>query len=264
MFKKLQIFILLITVFTPYILLSQTPLTNAPNFNAIDARGNYQDLYSYLNNGKYVLLCFFYDTCFASQSTVPEINNAFINFGCNTEDVFFMGINLDNTDGEVIAFENEFALHYPNVSGIDGGGNDIVNLFQVIAFPTIILIAPDKTIPKQDIWPLTTVNIVDELISAGTDTASCPFAAINKPSENVSLFQIYPNPAKDYFFISNPSTEKDLTIKLFNNLGKNVLTKNISNFTKENIDISYLNSGIYFIQVSKFGSLMFSEKIVIL
>jgi len=263
MFRKLQIYILFIAVFTPCLLSSQTPLTTAPNFNAIDARGNYHDLYSYLNNGKYILLCFFYDTCFASQSTVPEINNAYIQFGCNTNEVLFMGINYNNTDGEVISFENQYALHYPNISGIEGNGNDIVTLFQVIAFPTIILIAPDKTIPKQDIWPLTTVNIVDELISAGVDTIACPYASVetHKP---LSQFLINPNPAKDWININNLSGEKDLTISIFDYLGRNVYYSNNSLFSKEKINTSNYKSGIYFLQISKSGSLLFSEKIVIL
>jgi len=264
MIRKLQIFLLSFILFAPLILKSQTPLTDAPNFNVLDDRGNYHDLYSmYLDNGKYVLLYFFYDTCYVSQTNVPEVDNAYIKFGCNTNDVFFLGINYNNTDGEVLAFENMLGLHFPNVSGIDGGGNDIVNLFQVIAFPTIVLIAPDRTIPLQDIWPLSSVNIVDELVTAGVDTIACPYAAVNNPKD-FSSFQIYPNPAKDWINISNPSEDTNLTIKLFDYLGQSVINKNLSQFTKEKIDVSHLKSGIYFLQILKSNAILFSKKIILL
>lgn len=250
-------------VFVPSIILSQTPLTNAPNFSAIDAQGNNQNLYSYLDSGKFVLLYFFYDTCFVSQTNVPEVDNACIKFGCNTNDVLFLGINFSNTDGEVVSFENNYGLHFPNVSGIDGGGNEIVSLFQVIAFPSIILIAPDRSIPKQDIWPLSSVNIIDELLSSGVDTISCPYAAISH-LENASQFQIFPNPVKDYLNISNFSNEENLTIDLFDFLGKKVITQNTSRFNKKAINVSHLNSGIYLLRISKPGEILHSEKIILL
>ena len=263
MIRKFLKFLLPIVVFVPSVLFSQTPLTSAPNFNALDAHGDYLDLYTHLDNGKYVLLYFFYDTCFVSQSNVPEIDNAYIKFGCNSNDVFFFGINFNNTDGEVLSFENNFGLHYPNVSGIDGGGNQIVSLFQVIAFPTIILIAPDRSIPKQDIWPLTAVNIIDELASLGIDTTvSCPNAAIYNPAIS-SNFQVYPNPANDWLNISNSSKETNLSIKLTDNLGKTVVNKNISHFTKESVNVNNLNPGIYFLQISNAHAILFSKKIIL-
>lgn len=263
MFRKLQFYVVLFFLLAPSVLLSQTPLTNAPNFSVLDARGNFHNLYSYLDNGKYILLDFFYNECLVCQTHVPEVNEAYVKFGCNTGEVFFMGINFDNTDGEVISFENEYAILYPNVSGIDGGGNDIVDLFQVIAFPTIILIAPDRSIPKQDIWPLTTVNIIDELLSVGVDTAACPYAFINQPAKTF-LFQIYPNPAKDWMSISNLTNEKNLTFNLFDYLGKNVLTQDFSNLKNEKIDISNFKPGIYYIQIFKSGIQLYFEKIIFL
>ena len=263
MFKKIHIFSLFIIVFFPSLLKSQTPLTTAPNFSVIDARGVNQDLYSYLDNNKYVLLDFFYNECLVCQTHVPEVDNAYLKMGCNANDVFFLGINFNNTDGEVISFENKFGLNYPNVSGIDGGGNDIVSLFQIIAFPTLILIAPDKSIPKQDIWPLTSANIVDELLSVGIDSSSCPFASI-KDMKTLVSFQVFPNPSKDFIYLSNNANESNLTINLLDIMGQKVLCKNTSRFSKERIDVSTLKSGIYFLQVLKNNLILFTEKVILL
>ena len=241
---------------------SQTPLNIAPNFTALDARGNYHDLYTHLNSGKYVVLDFFYNECLVCQTHVPEVNNAYIKFGCNTQDVFFLGVNLNNTDGEVVSFENEYALHYPNISGVDGGGNNIVELFQVIAFPTIILIAPDKSIPKQDIWPLTAVNIIDEILSVGVDTASCPYLLVDKTHQTNSFF-VYPNPASDFLIISNAIEQNEILITIYDFMGKLIISRKLSGVLDERINIKNIHSGLYLINISKSDEILHSERLII-
>jgi len=260
-----NIFIYIIIAFCllkPAFVFSQTPLNIAPNFSVVDARGNYHDLYSYLNNNKYVLLDFFYNECLVCQTHIPEVNDAYIKFGCNTQDVFFLGINLDNTDGEVIAFENEYAIHYPNVSGVDGGGNNIVELYQVIAFPTIILIAPDKSIPKQDMWPLTAVNIIDETMSVGLDTAACPSLFVNNIHHNDEFF-IYPNPANDFINIANTSNFPHLFLTVYDFTGRIVHTQALKEKSKERIIVNNLTSGLYLFQIKSASNLILNEKIII-
>lgn len=261
MYKKLLfVIIFLISVLYSKWTVSQTPLTTAPNFTAIDSRGNYHDLYSYLNNGQYVLLDFFYNECLVCQTHVPEVDDAYIQFGCNAHEVFFLGVNFENTDGEVITFENEYGLHYSNISGDDGGGNDIVSLFQVIAFPTIILIAPDKSIPKPDIWPLTMVNIIDELLSVGVDTMPCPYAGIQDRNFD-NKFSIYPNPAKDYVYITPHPTSDNHTIHFSDCLGREML--NIEGTESEKINLSGLQPGIYFINIMQGSIKLHTEKLLI-
>ncbi len=67
---------------------------------------------------------------------------------------------------------------------------------------------------------------------------------INEP-ESI-LFSIYPNPAKNYITIqSNPNEFSN--IKIFNILGQLIGTFNPKN---NRIDVSFLNSGIYFLQLN--------------
>lgn len=260
MLKKYLITFLFLAI-SHLILQAQTPLTTAPNFNVIDARGDYHNLYSYLDNGKYVLLDFFYNECLVCQEHVPEVNDAYIKFGCNTSEVVFMGINFDNSDGEVVAFENEYAIHYPNVSGIEGGGNDIVDLFQVIAFPTIILIAPDKSIPKQDIWPLTSVNIIDELLSVNIDTATCPSLS-SKPTLSIPDVEVYPNPATDQINIVFSNNTDTKTIELFDNIGNKVLSLSTA-AAKNIIPLHHLMPGYYFLRISQNNENILFKKIIL-
>ncbi|MDD3877771.1 MAG: T9SS type A sorting domain-containing protein [Bacteroidales bacterium] len=261
---KILFIALLLSIFS---IKAQTPLTVAPNFNVLDARGNYHDLYGYLDGGKYVLLDFFYNECLVCQTHVPEVNEAFFTFGCNYGDVIFLGINMDNTDGEVVAFESEYEVWYPNVSGIDGGGNAIVSLFQIPAFPTLVLIAPNRSIPLQDIWPLTAVNIIDELLNIGIDSAACPFAAINKFDNNSSVYNIYPSPAKEYIHLDFSTTAiSDVKVVMTDFTGRIILEENYNALNSgnhhKNINMDNIADGMYFISIYKNGLKGYSQKIV--
>jgi len=246
---------------------AQTPLSMAPNFNVLDAKGNYHDLYSYLNDGKYVVLDFFYNECLVSQTHIPEVNDAFEAFGCNAHEVIFIGINYNNTDGEVILFEKEYNVLYPNVSGIQGGGNNIVSLYQIPAFPTIILIAPDRSIPKQDIWPLTAYNIIDELVSEGINTAVCPFASTEFNASNAITFDFYPNPATDKLVLEfTMDAPKDIVIEILDITGRTVFEKNlqriISGASTEIISITHLHAGHYFLNVKEMDGTYKAYKLI--
>lgn len=130
----------------------QTPLTTAVDFTATDVHGNSHNLFTYLNSGKYVLIDFFYTTYGPCQTAAPQVNASYENFGCNTSGVIFLGIDLGDNDTEVLAFDNTYGVHYPCISG-DAGGSNICSTYGISAYPTIILIAPDKSIVVQDMWP---------------------------------------------------------------------------------------------------------------
>lgn len=59
-----------------------------------------------------------------------------------------------------------------------------------------------------------------------------------------SHFAIYPNPVKTDFHVSFPKNNDDAEIKLYDVLGKEVLSKNITS-NRNGINISHLKSGLY-------------------
>jgi hypothetical protein len=62
--------------------------------------------------------------------------------------------------------------------------------------------------------------------------------------------KVYPNPTSDYFTIE---VNREMKLLLINNLGQEIISKSISE--KEDIDVSNLNSGIYFIKLQdKYGN----------
>lgn len=77
-------------------------------------------------------------------------------------------------------------------------------------------------------------------------------------SESNSL-SIYPNPTSDYFSVKNNFAA--LQINIYNTFGRKVASKKVE--TNEKIDVSELNSGLYFVQILKEGALLYSDKVVI-
>ena len=150
---------------------AQTSLTTAVDFTVTDVHGNTHNLFTYLDDGKHVIVDFFFTTCGSCISSVPTMNTAFTNYGCNSGEVIFIAIDDGDSDAEVLQYENDYGGLLPSVSGIDGGGNAVNSAYGISAYPTVILIAPDRTILEQDIYPVS--NITTALPNAGLTIAVC-------------------------------------------------------------------------------------------
>lgn len=61
-------------------------------------------------------------------------------------------------------------------------------------------------------------------------------------------FKIFPNPTRSYVSIQNPLLIRDYRVKLFNNHGHLIKTKNCSG-ELYNLDLSELNNGVYFLEI---------------
>ena len=150
---------------------AQTNLTTAVDFTVTDVHGEIHNLFSLLNEGKYVIIDFFFTTCGTCISSVPTLNQSFTDYGCNTGEVFYISIDDGDTDAEVLQYELDYGGLLTSVSGIEGGGNAVNSAYGISAYPTVILIAPDQTILEQDIFPVS--NITTALPNAGLNMAVC-------------------------------------------------------------------------------------------
>ncbi|MBP1644694.1 MAG: putative Gingipain [Bacteroidetes bacterium] len=79
----------------------------------------------------------------------------------------------------------------------------------------------------------------------------------NNLSNNTDNIVVYPNPAQDFFVVSN--LDKDSTIKLFDSLGRLVFTSKKNDNT---INTSSLKSGVYYLSIVKDNSNI-TKKIII-
>ena len=173
-------------------------ITQAVDFIATDIHGNTHHLFDYLDDGKFVVLDFFFTTCGPCIESVPILNYSYIEYGCNNADVIFLGINYFNTDIEVVNYENNHGSLIPAISGVEGGGEVIVTNYGVHAFPTIIIIDPSRNIINQPsqhgigFWPPSLLS--SELINTGISTNSCEIlVSLNNEinNEDRKLLKIY-------------------------------------------------------------------------
>lgn len=118
----------------------------AGDFSGTDTHGNPINLYEILDGGQHVVLDFFFTTCGPCIFYAPQVNLAYKNYGCNTGDVFFLSIDHNDTDAEVLAYEATHGIEFPAISGLDGGGNAIVSQYGIQGFPRFYVISPSREI----------------------------------------------------------------------------------------------------------------------
>ena len=170
--KKVLVLLSLVLFFG--VSFAQTSLSVAEDFTLTDVDGVEHVLFDYLDDGKYVLIDFFYTTCVPCQQTTPKIEGAYQYFGCNSADLIILGIDNGDTDAQVIAFGETYGGTYPAVSGTEGGGNAVISTYGIGYIPTVILIAPNRDIVEQDIWPIdNAASIITVVEPYGPEEASC-------------------------------------------------------------------------------------------
>lgn len=164
----------------------------APNFTVTDTHGNTHTLYDYLDAGHIVVLDFFYTTCTPCQFYSPQVNLAYAKYGCNTQDVLFMSIDHNDTNAEVLAYDEEYNIEYPSVSGLEGGGNAVVSAYGILGFPTFYVIDSSRTIIEQIDPP--TLQVFDfRFDQHGILPAECTTSHL-PPTGTISDLRIIPNP----------------------------------------------------------------------
>ena len=157
---------------------AQTNLTTAVDFTVTDVHGETHNLFSILDDGKHVILDFFFTTCPPCIASVPIINQVYTDYGCNMGEIVFLSIDAGDTDAQVLQYENNYGGLLPSVSGVNGGGNAVNSAYGINTYPTVVLIAPDYTILEQDIYPVTLIS--SALLSHGLNMASCNTVAITE------------------------------------------------------------------------------------
>ena len=145
---------------------AQCPLTQAVDFTATDVHGTEVHLFDILDGGQYVLIDFFFTTCGPCQQATPKVVESYYAMGCNMHDVFYMEIATGDSDAACLNWVNTYGVEYPTISG-QAGGTSICSQYQIGAYPTLIVIAPDRSIVIQDLWPInnaqTVINALEQL-----------------------------------------------------------------------------------------------------
>lgn len=229
---------------------SQTLLDTAQNFTVKDVNGNNWELYSLLDDNKIVVIDFFSTACGTCQFYAEDIQAAYEAFGSNQGDVFFLGIDKGNTNKNVEYFDSVYGITYPDVSGQDGGGNPVHMAYSIQGTPTLAIILPNRFIPIKQVYPPSTENLIDSIVSVGgTLITSVAEQAVN---DNVLILS--PNPATSFVNLNiSLEQERILNVEIYNLLGMKVFETEPEFFQqgtfKKRINLSSLPRGPYFVRL---------------
>ena len=222
---------------------AQCPLPNAIDFTVNDCSGTEIHLFDILDGGQYVLIDFFFTTCSGCHQIAPTMMEAYQAFGCNRHDVVFLEVDDGDSEQECLNWIEQHGVAYPTISG-DGGGTDICGQYLINSFPTVILIAPDRSIVINDLWPPDNLQfVIASLEEKGLEQHECT-DGIADITTGITLF---PNPANGCVTLKGlePST-----IMVFNAIGQPIDSFETTD-NEFNINTSHYKNGVYFIKTNE-------------
>ncbi len=234
---------------------SQTPLTEAPDFSVKTTDSETIHLYNKLDQNQLVVIDFFSTSCGPCQTFAYDFELAYENFGSNSGNVFFVAINYNSDNEGVRIFDSTFNITLPSASGIEGGGNAVYEQYLISAYPTVIVITPDRQIVEQFVWEPTVENITNAVIAAGGILVGSP-----EMSSNGIDYKVFPIPADEKLNIQNFNTNEDLLFSLFDLRGSLQSQGSIDN--ADFLQTSDLPNGIYLLRLES-ASGFASKKIMI-
>ena len=168
---------------------AQCPLTQAVDFTATDCHGTQVHLFDILDGGQAVLIDFFFTTCGPCQQATPKVVESYYTMGCNMHDVFYVEISDRDSDAACQNWATNYGVEYPTISGA-AGGSSICNTYQIGAYPTVILIMPNRQIVIQDLWPISNAQtVVNALVQHGLQPHDCN-AVTYDPQVTITIDQV--------------------------------------------------------------------------
>jgi len=182
---KKKIFALLLVLISATNLNSQN---NAPDFKVNDIFGNLINSEAIRNENKYIFIDFFMNSCGGCQYLVPFVDSVFKYYGCNCNNVYFVGISIAswNDNISILNFRQIYNVEIPLISGASGG-SDIGNLYEISYVPYFALITPEgKFAFKKSFYFSSTKQLLDSL---------APYNFINGKCQNADFiyFEVITN-----------------------------------------------------------------------
>lgn len=243
---KKVFFIMLVSLMFAYAN-AQTSLKKAVDFADISTDGSIQHLFGYLDEGRPVVLFFYFNSCSSCGDAINKINQAYSEFTCNTGNAVFIAINAEDFPEQGISYKPDF----PEINS-----TDIAVQYQVLAYPTTILILPDRRILKNDIWLMDPARSV--FADLGIKPLPCNEEVLISGTQPLNIrptYDVYPNPASEFVNIEiNSGDAGDFSCNITDLSGRIIISEQkLLKDNKSTIDIRGLTPGVYFIKMQMNG-----------
>lgn len=226
-----------------------------PNFSLTDSYGGQHDLYETIEKGDVVLLDFMASWCGPCETSTPEINSVWEDYGEGISGFQVFSFTTEPTDNNSIINNLGWGGYYPKFSYTEEGNNLYAHynsLYGEDGIPLFIMICPDVNNPGFSEVSWSTVGWA----GGGQSQNETENALLDcNPSLDIELLSthesvvIYPNPSSSNVYVElDLSDTKEVTVEVLNLLGEIVYvyseshTAGISTFqlTSEN-----WSNGIY-------------------
>ena len=217
----------------------------APDFHCIDDYGRQVHLYDILDNGQYAFLYFFIPDTEDQEGQFSQIiAESYYNYGANQDEVYYIGIAPTGDSLTANWWSVDYQTDFPIIHKFTEGSDvhDICDAYGAQFLATVKLIAPDRTIIIDDLWPINSTQHLIGEIDAAIEAHKNGTLNIVELENNCA---IYPNPAStEVKIIPNG----DASVKIFDMTGRCVKDVNVTE--NATIDIKDLNTGVYFVNVN--------------
>jgi len=233
-------------LFTFFFASKQLNAQTVADFTVTTIHGETFNLYEKLDEGKYVFLDFFFETCQPCIDMIPVMNEVFTEYGCNnSDDIFFLAIDVFGTDESISVFKETYNSKLPAVSGEEGDGSAVGDVLTYNLYPHLIVISPEREIVA-DMFPPTWeyfTSIFDSLsIPTAPDVCDIISSVDDVFTEKLNVF---PNPASDNLTVTWTTTETQ-SINIVDTFGKVITEINVTDTDRSTqVNTDNLASGTY-------------------
>ena len=220
--------------------------TTAPDFFCIDDYERPVHLYDILDNDQYAFLYFFIPNTEDQEGQFSQIiAETYYNYGANQDEVYFIGIAPTGDSLSANWWSVDYQVDFPIIHKFTEGDDvhAICESYGAKFLATVRLIAPDRTIIINDVWPINSTQHLIGEIDAAIEAHKNGTLSIAELGNNCA---IYPNPVNDRLYIATENEVEEVVV--YDIFGRRQELSAVSHQLSA-IDVSNLNSGIYFVKV---------------
>ena len=188
-------------------------------------------------------------------------------FGCNTGDVIYLGVNYGANNDELKNFIEAHNIQFPCASGLDGLGNIVNEQYEIQSYITCIIVSPDREIVGQFYGPYyperDTLNKL--LLTLGAEMQDCTVGLTQ--NHILDDIMVFPNPiTRNSALHINIYKADEYSIRILNDIGQMVYENKYILAEGDNsieIDFSLFKQGAYILQIADKDKAITTKKIII-